>query len=70
MERKLEIIDALDRMPSPGDLARVCRRAVADYPGVDPQRVARFLEFAQDPAWCTELVARHFARRMAEGLIP
>ena len=56
-------------MPSRADLARICRRATADYPSVEPERLRCFLEVAQDPAWCSERVARHIARRMSEGLI-
>jgi len=51
------------------ELERICRRAVADYPNVDPARLRRFLETAEDPEWCSERVARHIARRMYEGLI-
>jgi len=58
-----------DRMPDPRQLEAICRRAVADYPDVEPERLRRFLEVAEDPEWCSERVARHIARRMSEGLI-
>ena len=51
------------------ELEAVCRRVVADFPKVDPARLRRFLEVAEDPAWCSERVAQHLARRMHEGLI-
>lgn len=69
MERKREIIVALDRMPSQGELERICYSAVSAYPNVDATRLRRFLEVARDPAWCTEQMARHLARRMAEGML-
>jgi len=56
-------------MPSRAELERICRRATADYPSVEPERLRRFLEVADDPEWCTERAARHLARRMQEGLI-
>jgi len=56
-------------MPTRAELAQICRLAVAEYPDIDPERLRRFLECAEDPAWCSERVARHIARRMAEGLI-
>ena len=56
-------------MPSREELARICRRATADYPSVEPERLRRFLEIAQDPEWTTERAARHLARRISEGLI-
>lgn len=56
-------------MPSRPELERICRRAVADYPSVDPERLRRFLEVSEDPMWCSERTARHIARRMSEGLI-
>ena len=65
---KPDILAALS-MPSRPELDSICRRAVRDYPHVDTARLRRFLEVAQDPHWCTERVARHIARRMAEGLI-
>ena len=65
---KPDIIAALS-MPARPELERICRRACANFPDVDSDRVRRFLEVAEDPAWCTERVARHIARRMAEGLI-
>ena len=57
------------RMPHPRQLEMICRRAVRDCPDVDPARLQRFLETAEDAAWCSERVARHVARRMEEGLI-
>ena len=57
------------QMPDPRQLDAICRRAVSDYPGVDAGRLREFLQISEDPAWCTERVARHIARRMAEGLI-
>jgi len=51
------------------ELDAVCRSAISDFPGVDPARLRQFLDMAEDPAWCTERVARHIARRMSEGLI-
>lgn len=69
MERKREIIVALSRMPSRGELERICHGAVSAYPNVDATRLRSFLEVAEDPAWCTERVARHLARRMAEGML-
>lgn len=60
---------APDQMPSRPELDAICRRAVADFPNVDPARLRRFLETAEDPAWCSERVARHIARRISEGLI-
>ena len=56
-------------VPTREELARICRRATAKYPSVEPERLRRFLEVAEDPEWCTERVARHLARRMAEGVI-
>lgn len=56
-------------MPDPQHLDSICRRAVAEHPDVDPDRLRRFLEVAEDPEWACERVARHIARRMAEGLI-
>ena len=56
-------------MPSCSELARICRLAVADYPSIDPERLRRFLQCAEDPAWCGEKTARHIARLMGEGLI-
>lgn len=55
--------------PTPAALLDICRRAVADYPTVPAERLRRFLEVAEDPEWCSERVARHIARRMAEGLV-
>ena len=57
------------RMPDPRQLEMICRRAVRDFPDVDPDRLRRFLETAEDPEWCSERVARHIACRMADGLI-
>lgn len=51
------------------ELHAICRRAVTDYPDIDPDRLRRFIEDADDPDWCNERVARHIARRMSEGLI-
>lgn len=65
---KPDIIAAL-AMPARPELERICRRAVRDYPDVDADRLLAFLNEAQDPAWTTERVARHLARRMSEGLI-
>jgi len=65
---KPDIIAALT-MPSRPELDAICRKAVADYPDVDPARLRRFLEVAEDPQWTTERVARHLARRILEGLI-
>lgn len=62
-------IVAPDEMPSRAELERICRRATADYPSVEPERLRGFLETADDPGWTTERAARHLARRMAEGLI-
>ena len=62
-------IRAPKRMPSRGQLEAICRRAVADYPAIPAERLRRLLEVAEDPEWCSERVARHIARRMAEGLI-
>lgn len=56
-------------MPGRAELERICRLAVAGYPSVSADTLAGFLIEAQDPAWCTERVARHLARRMQEGLI-
>ena len=56
-------------MPSREELARICRRATADYPGIEPERLRRFLETADDPEWTTERAARQLAKRMHEGLI-
>jgi len=67
-EQKEHIAD-FSRMPSRAELERICRRAVADYPSIEPERVQRFIEVVDDPEWCTERVARHIARRMSEGLI-
>lgn len=66
-QNKPEIISAL--MPSRPELDAICRRACRDFLDVDPARLRRFLEVAEDPAWCTERVARHLARRMHQGLI-
>ena len=55
--------------PPGHQLEGICRRAAADYPNVDPARLRRFLEVAEDPEWCSERVARHIARRMQQGLI-
>ena len=63
-------LNGLASMPAPRHLDEICRRAVADYPTVDAQRIVDFLEMAQDPEWCTERVAQLIAKRMAEGLIP
>ena len=60
---------ATEPVRSRPELDAVCRRAVADFPEVDPARLRQFLEVAEDPVWCTERVARHIARRMADGLI-
>ena len=69
-ERPAPGTDRTDRtMPSREQLARICRRATADYPGIEPERLRRFLEIAQDPEWTTERAARHLAQRMNEGLI-
>lgn len=57
------------RNTDPRQLELMCRRAASGYPGVDSRQLQRFLETAEDPAWCTERVARHLARRIAEGLI-
>jgi len=57
------------KSPMQNGLERICRRAVADYPDVSPERLRRFLEVAEDPEWCSERIARHLARRMSEGLI-
>jgi hypothetical protein len=57
------------QMPDPRHLDAICRRAVSDYPGVDAGRLREFLQISEDPAWCTERIARQIARRMAEGLI-
>ena len=65
---KPDILAALS-MPDRPELDRICRKAVADYPDVEPARLRRFIEVAEDPEWCTERVARHLARRMSEGLI-
>ena len=56
-------------MPSREEVTRICRRATADYPSIDPARLRCFLEIAEDSEWCTERAARHLARRMSEGLI-
>ena len=66
-ENKPEIISAL--MPSRPELDAICRRACRDFPDVEPARLREFLEVAEDPEWCSERVARHLARRMAEGVI-
>ena len=66
-QNKPEIISAL--MPSRPELDAICRRAVSDFPTVDPARLRRFIEVAEDPEWCSERVARHIAKRMQEGLI-
>lgn len=60
---------ALLAMPSAEELVRLCRRAVADYPTVDPGTLLMFLCAAEMPEWCTDENARHIARRMSEGLI-
>lgn len=52
--------------PSNTELRRICAKAVHGF-GIDPDRLRRFLEVADDPAWCTERAARHLARRMSEG---
>jgi len=65
---KSDIIAAL-QMPSRPELEAICRRACADFPDVEPERLRRFLEVAEDPEWCSERIARHLARRMSEGLI-
>jgi hypothetical protein len=67
----MQIAHSQERTQAPDDeaLARICRRAAADYPGVDPMRIYEFLVAADDPAWCTERIARQVAGRMAEGLI-
>ena len=60
---------ATDPMPDRAELVAVCRRAARDFPDVDPARLFRFLQVAEDPEWCSERVARHIARRMQQGLI-
>ena len=60
---------ATDPMPDRAELVAVCRRAVRDFPDVDPERLFRFLQVAEDPEWCSERVARHIAKRMQQGLI-
>ena len=60
---------ATDPMPDRAELGAVCRRAVRDFPDVDPERLFRFLQVAEDPEWCSERVARHIAKRMQQGLI-
>lgn len=65
---KPEIIAALSMAARP-ELARICHRAVADYPDVDADHLMAFLIEAQDAQWETERIARHLARRMAEGMI-
>ena len=67
-EQKEHMSD-FSRMPSKAELERICRRATAEYPSVEPGRLRRFLEVAEDPAWCSEPVARHIAKRMQRGLI-
>lgn len=69
-KRATRSTDRTDRtMPSRPELERICRRVTAEYPRIGPERLRRFLEVAEDPAWCSERVARHIARRMSEGLI-
>ena len=69
-ERSTDVPDPeIRRNTDPRQLELMCRRTASGYSGVDPRQLQRFLEAADDPAWCTERVARHLARRMAEGLI-
>lgn len=62
-------VGRIGTMPSPAELTRNCRHAVAGLPNVDADRLRRFLETAEDPEWCSERVARVIAMRMAQGLI-
>jgi len=59
---------AVLKVSSDSEMMALCRRACAGL-NVDPARLASFLMVAEDPAWCTERVARHLARRMAEGML-
>lgn len=67
VESKPAVLAVL-KVSSDSELMALCRRACAGLP-VDPVHLASFLVVAEDPAWCTERIARHLARRMAEGVI-
>ena len=60
---------ATEPVRSRPELDAICRRAASDFPTVDPARLRRFIEVAEDPEWCSERVARHLARRMHQDFI-
>lgn len=66
--KQKEQIPEFSRMPARPELERICRRACSGL-DVDPDRLRRFLEIAEDPAWTTPECARRLAERMAEGFI-